>query len=233
MADLQTQINVLARSIISSFTKLSQTKSEITETIKNYGGTETGYNPFDVVFKKNSSEEPILLNTSDNYSNIIFDEIIGEFVYTIPQIQYEISDNCTKLTKTDLTTKPYSSEEYTIYKATQNKNEIILSLTDKLENDLTLVLRNENTAFTNKYVLINNSEGGNSASFNLNVTEIDGHNHKEIIKAVNSAKKQDKATVIIANTTKGKGVSFMEDKAEWHGKAPNEEQYNMAMEELK
>lgn len=69
-------------------------------------------------------------------------------------------------------------------------------------------------------------------SFNLNVIEIDGHSHKEIINAVNSAKEQDKATVIIANTVKGKGVSFMENLAMWHGKAPSEEEYKKAMEEL-
>ena len=39
-------------------------------------------------------------------------------------------------------------------------------------------------------------------------------------------------TAIIAHTIKGKGVSFMEDKAGWHGKAPNEEEYKIAMEEL-
>ena len=39
-------------------------------------------------------------------------------------------------------------------------------------------------------------------------------------------------TAIIAHTVKGKGVSFMEDKAGWHGKAPNEEEYKIAMEEL-
>ena len=70
-------------------------------------------------------------------------------------------------------------------------------------------------------------------AFNLNVIEIDGHNHKEIIDAVNSAKTQDKATVIIANTVKGKGVSFMENLASWHGKAPSAEELERALEELK
>ena len=41
-----------------------------------------------------------------------------------------------------------------------------------------------------------------------------------------------KPVAIIAKTTKGKGISFMENKAEWHGKAPNEEQYNIAIQEL-
>ena len=43
---------------------------------------------------------------------------------------------------------------------------------------------------------------------------------------------KEKPTVIIAKTIKGKGVSFMENKAEWHGKAPNKEQYEQAMKEL-
>ena len=70
-------------------------------------------------------------------------------------------------------------------------------------------------------------------SFNLNVLEVNGHAHKEIINAVNSAKEQDKATVIIANTIKGKGISFMESLAMWHGKAPSEEECKKALEELK
>ena len=70
-------------------------------------------------------------------------------------------------------------------------------------------------------------------AFNLNVIEIDGHSHEEIINAVNIAKKQDRATVIICNTIKGKGVSFMEDDAKWHGKAPNDEECKQAIEELK
>ena len=47
------------------------------------------------------------------------------------------------------------------------------------------------------------------------------------------AKKSDKPFAIIANTTKGKGVSFMENQAGWHGKAPNDEQLAQALEELK
>lgn len=71
------------------------------------------------------------------------------------------------------------------------------------------------------------------ASFGFETINIDGHNIEEIIMAFEKAKKtKGKPTVIIANTIKGKGVSFMEDKAEWHGKAPNEEQYNEAITEL-
>ena len=69
-------------------------------------------------------------------------------------------------------------------------------------------------------------------SFGWYVQEIDGHNFKEIILAVENAKKQDKPIMIIANTIKGKGVSFMENNVSWHGKAPNDEEYKRAMEEL-
>ena len=70
-------------------------------------------------------------------------------------------------------------------------------------------------------------------SFGFNVLNIDGNNIEEIINAFESAKKtKDKPTCIIAKTIKGKGVSFMENKAEWHGKAPSEEEYIQAMREL-
>ena len=70
-------------------------------------------------------------------------------------------------------------------------------------------------------------------SFGFQVINIDGHNYQEIIDALDVAKNiKDKPVCIIAKTVKGKGVSFMENKAEWHGKAPNEEQYRQAMKEL-
>ena len=57
---------------------------------------------------------------------------------------------------------------------------------------------------------------------------------QQLIDSFETAKlTKGKPTAIVAITTKGKGVSFMEDKAEWHGKAPSEEQYNQAIEELK
>lgn len=70
-------------------------------------------------------------------------------------------------------------------------------------------------------------------SFGFNVINIDGHNIDSIIDAFTTAKQtKGKPTVIIAKTIKGKGVSFMENKAEWHGKAPSEEEYELAMSEL-
>lgn len=70
-------------------------------------------------------------------------------------------------------------------------------------------------------------------AFGWHVISIDGHNIEEILNAFDEAKTiKDKPTVIVAKTIKGKGVSFMEDRAEWHGKAPNDEQYKTAVAEL-
>ena len=70
-------------------------------------------------------------------------------------------------------------------------------------------------------------------SFEFNTINIDGHNIDSIIDACTTAKQtKGKPTVIIAKTIKGKGVSFMENQAGWHGNAPNEEEYNRAIEEL-
>jgi transketolase len=70
-------------------------------------------------------------------------------------------------------------------------------------------------------------------AFNWNVITIDGHDFEQIAKAIEAAKAcKDKPTIIIANTVKGKGVSFMENQAGWHGNAPNDEQYEIAISEL-
>lgn len=71
------------------------------------------------------------------------------------------------------------------------------------------------------------------ASFGFEVFTIDGHNFKDILEAFNKAKSiKGKPTAIIAKTIKGKGVSFMENEAGWHGKAPNDEEYERALKEL-
>ena len=70
-------------------------------------------------------------------------------------------------------------------------------------------------------------------SFGFEVINVDGHNIKELINVFEQAKKiKGKPTAIIANTIKGKGVSFMENQADWHGKAPNQEEYKIAIKEL-
>ena len=70
-------------------------------------------------------------------------------------------------------------------------------------------------------------------SFGWETLEINGHDYKEIYDAIKKAKASNKPFAIIANTIKGKGVSFMENQAGWHGKAPNDEQLALALEELK
>lgn len=71
-------------------------------------------------------------------------------------------------------------------------------------------------------------------AFNFHTITIDGHNFDEIAAAFKEAREtKHMPTVIIANTIKGKGISFMEDAAEWHGKAPKEEEFKVAMEDLR
>ncbi|MGN0660041.1 MAG: transketolase [Emergencia sp.] len=71
------------------------------------------------------------------------------------------------------------------------------------------------------------------AAFGWNTLVIDGHNFDEIFDAFDQARAcKGKPTAIIAKTHKGKGVSFMEDQAGWHGKAPNEDEAKLAVEEL-
>ena len=70
-------------------------------------------------------------------------------------------------------------------------------------------------------------------AFGWHVTEINGHNFNEIISAIeNGFKIKGKPKVVIAHTTKGKGVSFMEGSVAFHGKPPNDEQFKIAMKEL-
>lgn len=70
-------------------------------------------------------------------------------------------------------------------------------------------------------------------SFGFEIIKINGHDIDEILKAFEVAKNvKGKPTCIIAKTIKGKGVSYMENQVGWHGKAPNEEQYKLAINEL-
>lgn len=70
-------------------------------------------------------------------------------------------------------------------------------------------------------------------AFNFHVINIDGHDFDAMKRAFDEARAtKGQPTAIIARTVKGKGISFMENAASWHGVAPNEEQYKLAMEEL-
>ena len=70
-------------------------------------------------------------------------------------------------------------------------------------------------------------------SFGWEIIEIDGHNMNEIINAINlSTNQTERPCAIVAHTVKGKGVSFMENNPSFHGKAPNDDELILALEEL-
>ena len=69
-------------------------------------------------------------------------------------------------------------------------------------------------------------------AFNLRVLTINGHSYSEILSAYKKSKTSKQPVVIIAQTIAGKGVSFMENKFEWHGKQINSEEFKLAMQEL-
>ena len=70
-------------------------------------------------------------------------------------------------------------------------------------------------------------------AFGWNVIVVDGHNHAQIKDAIEAAKTvKGKPTMVVCRCIKGKDVSFMENKASWHGSAPNDEQYEQAMKDL-
>lgn len=106
----------------------------------------------------------------------------------------------------------------------------------KLDNLVAIVdCNNLQLTDTTKNVMDLNSEdiSNKFKAFGFNTMIIDGHNVESIIDAFTKAKQiKDKPTAIIAKTVKGKGISFMENKVEWHGKAPSDEEYKMAIDEL-
>lgn len=105
----------------------------------------------------------------------------------------------------------------------------------KLDN-LCLIVDNNNLQIDGKISDVMNSYPIDEKfeKFGFHVINIDGHNFDEIISALEEAKTiKGKPTAIIAKTIKGKGVSYMENNAGWHGKAPNDEQYAIAMKEFK
>ena len=70
------------------------------------------------------------------------------------------------------------------------------------------------------------------SAFGWGTCEIDGHDFSQIVGAVERAKATDRPEVVIARTTKGKGVSFMENVVGWHGTPPGKDDYERAMAEL-
>ena len=105
----------------------------------------------------------------------------------------------------------------------------------KLNNLIAIIDQNglQNDGFTRE-IMPTESLADKWNAFGWQVLSIDGHNMTDILKAFKTAKQiHDKPVCIIAKTVKGKGVSFMENVPVWHGKAPNSEEYMIAMQELK
>ncbi|PIV27860.1 MAG: transketolase [Candidatus Altarchaeum sp. CG03_land_8_20_14_0_80_32_618] len=103
----------------------------------------------------------------------------------------------------------------------------------KLDNLTAIVDRNRLQIDGNtEDVMSLNPIGEKFKAFGWDVIEIDGHNFKQIINAFNTLHTQNKPKAIIANTIKGKGVKFMENRAEWHGKACNFSQCIEALKDL-
>ena len=104
----------------------------------------------------------------------------------------------------------------------------------KLDN-LVVIVDNNNLQIDGKITDVNSPYPIDKKfeAFNFHVINIDRNDFDQIEAAFKEARKtKGMPTAIIAKTIKGKGVSFMEDQAGWHGKAPNDEQYAQAMEEL-
>ena len=119
-------------------------------------------------------------------------------------------------------------EEGQVWEATMTSNKY------KLDN-LCVIVDNNNLQIdgTIEEVMSSYPIDKKFESFGFNVVNIDGNNIEEILNAFKQAKEtKGKPTCIVAKTIKGKGISFMENQVGWHGKAPNEEQYNIAIKEL-
>ena len=104
----------------------------------------------------------------------------------------------------------------------------------KLDN-LVVIVDNNNLQIDGKITDVNSPYPIDKKfeAFNFHVINIDGNDFDQIEAAFKEAREtKGMPTAIIAKTIKRKGVSFMEDQAGWHGKAPNDEQYAQAMEEL-
>ena len=105
----------------------------------------------------------------------------------------------------------------------------------KLDN-LVVIVDNNNLQIDGKITDVNSPYPIDKKfeAFNFQAINVDGHNFDEIRAAMQKAREtKGMPTAIIMHTVKGKGVSFMENQAGWHGKAPNDEEYEIAMADLK
>lgn len=104
----------------------------------------------------------------------------------------------------------------------------------KLDNLIVVIDYNKLSSFDNVNESMNLEPLADKIkAFNFHVIEIDGNNMEQVVDALNEAFTiKDKPIAIISNTVKGKGVSFMENQAAWHGTAPSKEQCETALKEL-
>lgn len=115
-----------------------------------------------------------------------------------------------------------------------NWEAIMFSAHHKLNNLIAIVDKNNYQSFTTTQETLNMDPLEDKFTcFGWNAYSVDGHSHQDLSSAfAAAAKNQDKPSVIIANTVKGKGVSFMENMVEWHYKNPSEEQLHSALLEV-
>ena len=108
---------------------------------------------------------------------------------------------------------------------------VMLAAHLKLDNVIAIVDYNKIQSFGKTNEVINQEPILDRwRSFGWDVKEVDGHNFDQLFEALTST--HEKPRVIIAHTIKGKGVSFMEDKLEWHYKSPNDDEYKEAIDEI-
>lgn len=115
-----------------------------------------------------------------------------------------------------------------------NWEAILFAAHHKLNNLVVIVDRNRLQSINStEDTLALEPFGDKWKSFNWDLIEINGHNHNEILKSCkNENNSKSKPLCVIANTTKGKGVSFMENSTLWHYRSPQGEEYKLAIEEL-
>jgi transketolase len=115
-----------------------------------------------------------------------------------------------------------------------NWEAILFAAHHKLDNLVTIIDRNRlQSIYSTEDTLALEPFLNKWQSFGWEVSEVDGHNHEEIFKACNNIEApKNKPLCIIANTTKGKNVSFMENNTLWHYRSPQGDEYKLAIAEL-
>lgn len=114
-----------------------------------------------------------------------------------------------------------------------NWEAILLSPHLKLDNLVLIVDYNKIQSFGNTNEVVNLEPlTSKFEAFNWNVYLVNGHDYSELSNVLSNRYQNEKPTVVIAHTIKGKGISFMENSLDWHYKSPSEEQYQKALKEL-